>query len=569
VEKIWLRSYPVGVPHEINPDAYQSLVEIFDISCKNYAKRIAFTNLGANLSYQQLNQLVGNFSAYLQQKLGVQKGDRVGIMLPNSLQYPLAMFAILKAGAVVVNFNPLYTADEVKHQIADSGIKVMLVMANFASVLEEALTQVKVEHVIVTELGDLLGWPKGLMVNFVINKIKKIIPAWNIPGFISLKQVLAEGKSCQFSPVDVVNTDIAFLQYTGGTTGVAKGAMLTHRNMVANVEQSTAWIIPCLVPGKELIVTALPLYHIFSLLANCLDFFKLGARNLLITNPRDIPAFVKELAKYPFTAITGVNTLFNALLNNSSFTKANIDFSQLHLTLGGGMAVQHSVADRWERVTGKPLLEAYGLTETSPAVCINPMTAKEYNGTIGLPIPSTEVSIRDEAGNELGLDAPGELWVRGPQVMAGYWQRPDETALVLRPDGWLRTGDIATISHEGYVKIVDRAKDMIIVSGFNVYPNEIEDVIAASPLVKEVAVVGVPSNVSGETVKAFIVPQDSSVTKADIMHYCREHLTGYKIPRQIEFRDELPKSSVGKVMRRTLRDEEKNKEKAVGTEGRT
>lgn len=552
VEKIWIRNYQAGVPAEINPDAYQSLVEMFDRSCTQYPKRFAFTNLGQNVTYQKMQTLATQFAAFLQQKLGLEKGDRVGIMLPNSLQYPVALFGTLKAGGIVVNFNPLYTADEMAHQIQDAGLKVILVMANFAHVLEAALNKAPVPHVIITELGDLLRWPKNMMVNFVVSKVKKLVPAWHISNALSLNTALSQGKSCTFSHVDVVSSDLAFLQYTGGTTGIAKGAMLTHRNMVANVEQSTAWMMPNLISGKELIVTALPMYHIFSLLANCLDFFKLGAQNLLITNPRDIPGFVKELGKYPFSAITGVNTLFNALLNNSQFAK--LDFSHLHLTLGGGMAVQHSVAERWQHITGRPLLEAYGLTETSPAVCINPLNLTEYNGTIGLPLPSTDVSIRNEAGEELGFDTPGELWVKGPQVTKGYWNRPDETALVLRPDGWLRTGDIATINSGGFVKIVDRAKDMIIVSGFNVYPNEIEDVIAACPKVKEVAVIGVPSTVSGESVKAFIVPQDDSVTKADIMSYCREHLTGYKLPRLIEFRQELPKSNVGKILRRALRD---------------
>lgn len=555
MEKVWIRNYQAGVPAEINPDAYQSLVEVFAISCQQFAKRKAFTNLGSDLSYEKLEQLATCFASYLQQKLGLQKGDRVGIMLPNSLQYPVALFGTLKAGGIVVNFNPLYTADEMAHQIQDAGLKVLIVMANFANVLEEALKKVSVPHIIVTQLGDLLSWPKSMIVNFVIKNIKKLVKPWHIPGALTLKTVLAEGKSCSFSEVTVEGGDIAFLQYTGGTTGVAKGAMLTHRNMVANIEQSTAFIIPNIGSGIELVITALPMYHIFSLLANCLDFLKLGGQNVLITNPRDIPAFVKELSQYSFTAITGVNTLFNALLNNSSF--ASLDFSRLQLTLGGGMAVQHAVAERWQQITGKPLLEAYGLTETCPAVCINPLNLPAYNGTIGLPLPSTEVSIRNEAEEELGFDTPGELWVKGPQVMKGYWNKPEETALVLKPDGWLRTGDIATINSDGFVKIVDRAKDMIIVSGFNVYPNEIEDVIAACPQVKEVAIIGVPSAVSGESVKAFIVPQDDTVTKADIMNYCRAHLTGYKIPRLIEFRQELPKSNVGKILRRALRDEGK------------
>lgn len=557
MEKVWIRHYQAGVPAEINPEAYNSVVDLFNKSCALYSKQKAFTNMGCDISYHELDILVEAFAAYLQQKLGLKKGDRVGIMLPNSLQYPVAMFGVLKAGGIVVNFNPLYTVDEVAHQIQDSGAKIMLVMANFASVLAEAQKRASLEHVIVTELGDLLAWPKGMIVNFVVTKIKKLIKPWDIPGYIPFKKMLSIGKRLKFDTVSVTNEDIAFLQYTGGTTGVSKGAMLTHRNMVANVEQASAWMKPALGKNQELIVTALPLYHIFSLLANCLVFLKIGARNLLITNPRDIPAFVQELDQYPFTAITGVNTLFNALLNNSSFSK--IDFSHLRLTLGGGMAVQRAVADRWFHVTGKPLLEAYGLTESSPAACINPMNLEKYNGSIGLPISSTDISIRNEAGEELGFDTPGELCLKGPQVMRGYWQRPDETAKVLTEDGWLRTGDIATVDHDGFVRIVDRAKDLIIVSGFNVYPNEVEDVLAACPKVKEVAVIGVPSSVSGESVKAFIVPRDDQVTKADIMAYAREHLTGYKLPRLVEFRTELPKSNVGKILRRVLRDEELKK----------
>ncbi len=557
MEKVWIRHYQPGVPAEINPEAYRSLVDLFDQICQRYPQLKAYTNMGTDISYGKLAQKVEAFAAFLQQKLGFKKGDRVGVMLPNSLQYPVAMFGVLKAGGIVVNFNPLYTTDEVAHQIKDSGAKIMLVMANFAKVLQDALPKVQCDHIIVTQLGDLLSWPKGAIVNFVINRVKKIVKPWKISHYIPFQTILSQGKKLKFTSVEVTHEDIAFLQYTGGTTGVAKGAMLTHRNMVANVEQASSWIKPALGKTQELIVTALPLYHIFSLLANCLVFLKIGAQNLLITNPRDIPGFVKELSNYPFTAITGVNTLFNALLNNSGFSK--IDFSTMHLTLGGGMAVQHSVAERWRRITGKPLLEAYGLTESSPAVCINPMNLADYNGSIGLPIPSTEVSIRNEAGEELGFDTPGELWVKGPQVMKGYWQRPDETEKVLMPDGWLKTGDIATINHEGFVKIVDRAKDMIIVSGFNVYPNEIEDVLAGCPKIKEVAVIGVVSSVSGESVKAFIVPRDASVTKADIMAYAREHLTGYKIPRLVEFRSELPKSNVGKILRRALRDEELKK----------
>ncbi len=555
MDKIWLKNYQQGVSYEINPDSYASIPEVFDLSCQNYPKKIAYTNLGEDLSYQKLHRHANNVASFLQNDCGVKKGDRVGIMMPNSMQYPICMFGALKIGAIIVNFNPLYTADEVGHQISDSGIKVMIVMTNFAAVVQESLKTTAVEHIIVTGLGDFMPWWKALAMNFILKYVKKIVKPWHIVGAKLLSHALAKGAKKAFHPVSISSSDVAYLQYTGGTTGVAKGAMLTHRNMIANMEQANAWLKPVLTSNQEFVVTALPLYHIFSLLANCLLFMKLGARNLLITNPRDIPGFIGELAKYPFTAITGVNTLFNALLNNSNFV--SLDFSHLRLTLGGGMAVQRSVAERWENITHNPLLEAYGLTESSPAVCINPMNLKHFNGSIGLPIPSTEVSIRDEEGIEVLLGERGELWVKGPQVMKGYWNRPEDTAKVLTEDGWLKTGDIAMVDDHGFVHIVDRVKDMIIVSGFNVYPNEIEDVLAFHPGVKEVAVIGIPSNVSGETVKAFIVPKDDVVlTKADIMGFSREHLTGYKLPRQVEFRDSLPKSPVGKILRRVLRQEE-------------
>lgn len=557
MDKIWLKNYQQGVPYEINPDAYTSIADVFENSCQQNPKKIAYTNLGTDLNYQKLNQLATAFASFLQNACGIVKGDRIGIMMPNSLQYPICMFGALKLGAIIVNFNPLYTADEVTHQINDSGVRVMVVMTNFAAVVEEALTKTQVEHVIVTGLGDLLPWWKALALKIVLKYVKKIVRPWQIPSAKMLPAALAFGRKKTLQPVTLVNTDVAYLQYTGGTTGIAKGAMLTHRNMIANMEQAGAWLKPVLTSDQEFVVTALPMYHIFSLMANCLLFMKIGARNLLITNPRDIPAFISELSKYPFTAITGVNTLFNALLNNSKF--AGLDFSHLRLTLGGGMAVQRSVAERWETMTHNPLLEAYGLTESSPAVCINPMNLKHFNGSIGLPVPSTDVSIRDDDGQEVSLGERGELWVKGPQVMKGYWNRPEETSKVLSDDGWLKTGDIATIDADGFVRIVDRVKDMIIVSGFNVYPNEIEDVLASHPGIKEIAVIGIPSNVSGETVKAFIVPKDPSLTKADIMSYCREHLTGYKIPRQIEFRDDLPKTNVGKILRRALRQEELEK----------
>ncbi len=558
MDKIWLKNYQQGVPYEINPDSYASIPEIFDLSCQNYAKKIAYTNLGENLSYQKLQRHANNFASFLQSDCGVKKGDRVGIMMPNSLQYPICMFGALKTGAIIVNFNPLYTADEVSHQIKDSGIKVMVVMTNFANIVQESLKTTAVEYVIVTGFGDFMPWWKAIAMNFILKYLKKIVKPWHIAGAKLLPHVLTKGAKKTFQPVEIHNSDTAYIQYTGGTTGIAKGAMLTHRNMIANMEQANAWLKPVLTSDQELVVTALPLYHIFSLLANCLLFMKLGARNLLITNPRDIPGFISELAKYPFTAISGVNTLFNALLNNSKFVV--LDFSYLRLTLGGGMAVQRSVAERWESITHNPLLEAYGLTESSPAVCISPMNLKHFNGSIGLPIPSAEVSIHDEEGVEVALGERGELWVRGPQVMKGYWNRPEDTAKVLTEDGWLKTGDIATVDDQGFVRIVDRVKDMIIVSGFNVYPNEIEDALAFHPGIKEVVVVGIPSNISGETVKAFIVPKDGVVlTKAEIMSFSREHLTGYKLPRQIEFRSSLPKSPVGKILRRVLRQEELSK----------
>lgn len=553
MNKIWQKNYQQGVPYEINPETYHSIVDVFEQSCADNASKIAYTHLGKDLTYQKLHQYASRFASYLQNECGLKKGDRVGIMMPNSLQFPICMFGALKAGAIVVNFNPLYTADEVAHQINDVELHTMVIMANFADVLQKALTTCRVPHVIVTDLGDLLPYWKHVAINFILRYVKKAVHSWHIEHAQKLNVALNKGRKKACIPVAIDSSDIAYLQYTGGTTGLTKGAMLTHRNMVANMEQAGAWLKPVLTSTQELVVTALPMYHIFSLTANCLIFMKLGARNLLITNPRDTNAFVAELAKYPFTAITGVNTLFNTLLNHSKFAACN--FSHLRLTLGGGMAVQRPVAERWEKLTGNPLLEAYGLTESSPAACINPMNLKHYNGSIGLPIPSTDVSIRDEEGVELGCDEAGELWLKGPQVMKGYWRRPEETALVLTEDGWLKTGDIATIDAEGFIRIVDRKKDMIIVSGFNVYPNEIEDVLAAHPQIAEVAVVGVPSHLTGESVKAFIVAKDSNLNRIDVLNYCREHLTGYKIPRQIEFRDSLPKTNVGKILRRALRQE--------------
>jgi long-chain acyl-CoA synthetase len=552
MEKIWLKQYPPGVPAEINPDAYSSLVALLTETCAKYKNLPAFINMGTQISYQELDELTAAFAAYLQTKFNFQKGTRVAIILPNLLQYIIALFGTLRAGGVVVNINPLYTEREMQHQLANSGAQVVVVLANFAHVLQNALTGTQVKQIIVTEIGDMFGLVKRILVNFAVKNIKKMIPDWSLPGSVAFREVLAEGKHLQLNNVPLTGEDIAFLQYTGGTTGVAKGAVLTHRNMVANIEQAYSWVAPFMHPGKEIIITALPLYHIFSLTANCLVFFKLGGKNILITNPRDMKGFVHELSKYPFTVITGVNTLFNALLNAPGFEK--LDFSALHLSLGGGMQVHPSVAKLWQEVTHTLLLEAYGLTETSPAVAINPLDLKEFNGSIGLPIPSTDVKICDENGNSLPLGEAGELCVRGPQVMHEYWNMPAETAKAFFPGGWVRTGDIATMDDKGFLRITDRKKDMIIVSGFNVYPNEVESVIAGCPGVKEVAVIGVPDESSGEMVKAFVVKSDPNLTEQAVRTFCYQKLTPYKVPKKVEFREELPKSNVGKILRRALRD---------------
>jgi len=546
MDPIWLDSYPPGIPAEIDPQRYRSIGDMFAESAARYA------DYPKSYTYAEIDRLSRAFAAYLQGELGLERGARVAIMMPNVLQYPIAMLGVLRAGYTVVNCNPLYTPRELGGQLADSGAQAIVIVENFAHTLEQVLDQSDVEHVIVTRLGDMLDFPKANIVNLVVKHVKKMVPQWNIPGALWFKDTLSEGAKRAYHPVDVGPEDLAFLQYTGGTTGIPKGAMLTHRNMIANLEQAYAWIKPHVREGQEVIVTALPLYHIFALLANCMTFIKIGAKNVLITNPRDIPGFVKELSKTPFTALTGVNTLFNALLHNDDFRK--LDFSKLRLTLGGGMAVQKRVAHEWKEVTGVPLVEAYGLTETSPAATINPLDIEEYTGSIGLPISSTEVLIRTPEGEEVRVGEPGELCIRGPQVMKGYWQRPDETALVFTEDGFLRTGDMAKIDEKGFVYIIDRTKDMINVSGFNVYPNEIESVIASHPGVVEAGVVGVPDAQSGETVKAVIVKKDQALTADDIIAYCREQMTPYKVPRQIEFRDELPKTVVGKILRRELRD---------------
>ncbi len=551
MEKIWLKQYPPGVPAEIDVNEYASLRDIFEESASKYASRPSFTCMGKSITFAELDTLSAAFGAWLQ-GIGGGKGARVALMMPNVLQYPVCLFGTLRAGATVVNVNPLYTARELEHQLVDSGAEVIVVLENFAHTLAEVLGKTKVKHVIVTSMGELLG-AKGVLVNFVVRRVKKMVKPWSIARAVHLSDVLAEGRRRTLERVPLSHDDIAFLQYTGGTTGVAKGAMLLHRNIVANVLQARAWVNPVLDPNhREIIITPLPLYHIFSLTANCLVFMTLGAENVLIPNPRDIPGFVKTLRKYPFTAITGVNTLFNALVNNPKF--AQVPFRSLRLVLGGGMAVQEAVAKKWKAVTGVTLVEAYGLTETSPAATINPLNLAEYNGSIGLPISSTLIALRDDAGKDVPLGTPGEICIKGPQVMAGYWNRPDETAKVMTADGYFMSGDIGVMDDKGFVRIVDRKKDMILVSGFNVYPNEIEGVVATHPGVLECAAVGVPDRKSGEAVRLYVVKKDDSVTAEDVMKFCRDHLTGYKCPREVVFRGELPKSNVGKILRRELRD---------------
>jgi long-chain acyl-CoA synthetase len=555
MDKVWLKSYPAGVPAEIDVNQYASVREVLEESCAKYGPRRAYSCMGKAITFTELDDLSATFGAFLQGR-GLAKGARVALMMPNILQYPVCLFGTLRAGYTVVNTNPLYTARELEHQLTDSGAEVIVVVENFAHTLAEVLGKTKLKHVVVTSIGEMLGL-KGLLVDFVLRRVKKMVPPWRIDGAISLRSALAEGRRRKLETVAIGHDDIAFLQYTGGTTGVAKGAMLQHRNIVANLLQAGAWVRPFLGEQAHVVITPLPLYHIFSLTANCLTFMTLGGENVLITNPRDIPGFVKELGRHRFTAFTGVNTLFNALLNNADFHK--LDFSPLQMTLGGGMAVQKAVAERWQEVTGKPLIEAYGLTETSPAVTINPLDLQQYNGSIGLPVPSTDMELRDDDRHAVPLGKPGEIWVKGPQVMAGYWHRPDETAKVIDDRGWLATGDVGVMDERGFVRIVDRKKDMILVSGFNVYPNEIEAVVAMHPGVLECAAIGTPDEKSGEAVKLFVVKKDSSLTAAALLEHCRAYLTGYKCPREVEFRDELPKSNVGKILRRELREEMKRK----------
>jgi long-chain acyl-CoA synthetase len=552
VEKIWLREYPAGVPAEIDLNEFASLKDILEKSCQRFADLPAYSNMGVTLRYRDIDRLSRDFGAYLQQTLGLGKGERVAIMMPNVLQYPVALFGILRAGLIVVNVNPLYTPRELEHQLKDSGATAIVIVENFAHTLQEVLDKTPVKTVITTQLGDLFPFVKRTLVNFVVKRVKKLVPAWQIPTAVPLNQALREGAARTLADIPLNQDDIAFLQYTGGTTGVSKGAMLTHGNLVANLQQASAWLSSVSKSGEETVIAPLPLYHVLSLTVNGLVFMKVGGHNILITNPRDMPGLVKELSKVRFTAIIGVNTLYNGLLHTPGFDR--LDFSALKLCGAGGMAVQRAVAENWRRVTGTPLIEGYGLTETSPLATLNPLTLPEYNGSIGLPLPSTELSIRDDEGRELAIGEAGEICIRGPQVMRGYWNRPEETAQVMTGDGYLRTGDIGVMDERGYVRIVDRKKDMILVSGFNVYPNEIEDVVALHPGVLEVAAIGVPDEKTGEAVKIVVVKKDPALTPEALIEHCRQHLTGYKVPRRVEFRTELPKTNVGKILRRLLRE---------------
>jgi long-chain acyl-CoA synthetase len=550
-EKIWLASYPAGIPAEVDVRAFASINDVLARSVERFRERPAFANMGATLTYGDLDARTREFAAFLQQHVGLKPGERVAIMMPNVLQYPIAIFGALRAGLTVSNINPLYTPREAKHQLVDSGASAIVILENFGHVLAEVIADTQVKTVVTTRIGDLLGFPKGALVNFVVKHVKRMVKPFRLPATIDFREALRLGAKRELQPVASTLEDVAFLQYTAGTTGVAKGVVLTHGNIVANLQQASAWVAPFLKEGEEVVVTPLPLYHIFSLTANCLLFMKIGGLIYLITNPRDFKGFVHELKKLRFTVITGVNTLYRALLHTPGFDQ--IDFSSLKVTLGGGMAVQRAVATEWKRVTGKTLVEAYGLTETSPGVCINPIDLPEYNAKIGLPIPSTEVSIQDETGRLLPPGQAGEICVRGPQVMRGYWNRPEQTAKVLTPDGWLHTGDIGMIDERGFVSVIERKDDCINVSGFNVYPTEIEDVVVHHPGVLEAAAIGVPDEKSGEVVKLFVVRKDPALTADALREYCQQNLTRYKVPKQIEFRDSLPKSPVGKILRRMLR----------------
>jgi long-chain acyl-CoA synthetase len=553
MDRIWLKSYPVGVPADVDPSQLRSLKELVEKTCAEHADRVAFIQMGAQLTYRQLDELSKAFAAWLQHD-GFKKGDRIAIMLPNTLQYPIALFGALRAGLAVVNTNPLYTSPELEHQLTDSGATAILVIENFAHIVQGVLPRTKVRRVLVTSAGEFLQFPKSLIVNYVVRRVRKQVPPWNIPGAVNFKAAVTAGRGMPLAPIEVDPEDLAFLQYTGGTTGVAKGAMLSHGNVSTNVLQAAAWIGKSF-DGTGVLVTAIPLYHIFALSGNCMMFARLGWTNLLIINPRDIPAMLAEMKKHPCNYISGVNTLFNAMLHAPGFSE--VDFSGLKVTLGGGMAVQAAVAERWKQATGCILTQAWGLTETSPAACINPSDV-DFNGSIGLPISSTEVTIKDDAGNDLAIGQIGEICVRGPQVMKGYWNRPDETEKVMLPGGWLRTGDVGRMDAKGFVFIEDRKKDMILVSGFNVYPNEVEAAAVTHPGVLEAAAVAQPDEHSGEVVALFVVRKDPNLTEKDVIEHARKSLAGYKVPKHIYFRTDLPKTNVGKILRKALREELRN-----------
>ena len=557
MEKLWLNSYEQGVNAEIDITQYSSISDVFRQSVEKFAHQPAFQNMGKTLTYAEVGKLAEDFASYLQNVLKLPRGERVAIMLPNLLQYPIALFGILQAGLVAVNTNPLYTPRELEHQLKDSGATTIIVLENFANTLELVLPRTQIKHVIVASVGEMFGFFKGTLMNFVLRKIKKMVPEYRISGAIPFQTTLKEGAAHTFRPVTLTREDTALLQYTGGTTGVAKGAVLSHGNICANMLQAKEWIKNQLREGKETVIAALPLYHIFALTVNLMIFTNAGSKIILITNPRDMKGFIGELKKERISVFIGVNTLFNGMVNQPDF--AAVDFSNLRLTLGGGMATQKAVAEKWKKITGTPIVEAYGLTEASPGVCCNPLNIEAYSGGIGLPVPSTEVELRDADGKEVGIGHPGELWVRGPQVMKGYWNRPEETAKTIDARGFLETGDIAVMDEKGWLKLVDRKKDLIVVSGFNVYPNEIEEVVSHNDKVMEVACIGVPNEKTGEALKVFVVKKDPSLTKEELIEFCRTELTAYKVPKDIEFRDELPKSNVGKILRRELREQAQNK----------
>lgn len=557
MEKLWLNSYEQGVNAEIDITQYSSISDVFRQSVEKFAHQPAFQNMGKTLTYAEVGKLAENFASYLQNVLKLPRGERVAIMLPNLLQYPIALFGILQAGLVAVNTNPLYTPRELEHQLKDSGATTIIVLENFANTLELVLPRTQIKHVIVASVGEMFGLFKGTLMNFVLRKIKKMVPEYRISGAIPFQTTLKEGAAHTFRPVTLTREDTALLQYTGGTTGVAKGAILSHGNICANMLQAKEWIKNQLREGKETVIAALPLYHIFALTVNLMIFTNAGSKIILITNPRDMKGFIGELKKERISVFIGVNTLFNGMVNQPDF--AAVDFSNLRLTLGGGMATQKAVAEKWKKITGTPIVEAYGLTEASPGVCCNPLNIEAYSGGIGLPVPSTEVELRDADGKEVPVGQPGELWVRGPQVMKGYWNRPEETAKTIDARGFLETGDIAVMDEKGWLKLVDRKKDLIVVSGFNVYPNEIEEVVSHNDKVMEVACIGVPNEKTGEALKVFVVKKDPSLTKEELIEFCRTELTAYKVPKDIEFRDELPKSNVGKILRRELREQAQNK----------